>query len=718
MIAPSCRQAVQRLATVFAVLMVTLASGLHPRAWAQVAPVAPQSLTRSFEAMGIAYPIRLRTVFGQASVDLNVPYDEVVQEALLNLRVSYSPSLIEATSHLTVLVNNEVVWTRRLDPAQAAGAEYQIPLNPLLLVDRNEVRFELVAHYAKDECEDPTHSALWLDISNRSSIRITSERLELPPSLDRLPAPWFDTSSPNRLVLPFVLPSKPQTELIEAAGIIANWFGAQADYRGADFPVSGPLPAESHAVRFRIGGEVSEIRALPHPDAPSYWILDFMAPDAADLIDLARGFVLSADALSGQQARFDGLTLPEPQPLWARFSQIRDQPLRPFLIGPDSVVGVNPAPIVYEFDLPPDFYPLGRTGGEATIAFRASRAANDKSMLTMLLNDRYLGSAPIRPDQGGGVDDRSRELSMEIPPQDLEARNRLVAQFNFLRDTSQPCEDFRPEILQGSVDPRSRLTLGRHAYFTDMPSLEKLVGGAYPYSRHADLAETALVLPEAPTAEEISAALVVLGHIGRWTQTPALYLRVVGVGELAEVEDRHLLILGDHRNLPTELDERGPLRERPEGFVLQTASELRVLQGRIQGRPIRDAEKFAARVLLSAGESVATIQQFESPYRAQRAVTLFEARGDIDLRQLALGLIDPGTSQFIEGGLVLFQGEQFSGYQLGELFSVGQLPWWLMARRWLALHPYLLVPAALLLALIVAGLLRHLLSKRTARRLS
>lgn len=709
---------VQVLALAMAGSMIA-AVAAAPAVAQETPTTAAQSLTRSFEELGIAYPIRLRTVFGQASIGLNIPYDEVVQKALLSLRVSYSPSLIEATSHLSVLVNNEVVWTQPLKSAQAAGAEFEIPINPLLLVEQNEIRFELVAHYARDnECEDPTHSSLWLDVSNRSSLQLAVERLVLRPTLDRLPAPWFDGSLPQRLELPFVLPANPRMDVIEAAGIVANWFGAKAEYRGADFPVSQALPTDAHAVRFRVGGAVTEVLAQPNPSDPRYWILDFVSPDPKGLAELARGFVLSADVLSGDRASFEGLQLPEPQPLWARFSQLQDRPLQPFLVGPDSVVGVNPAPVTYQFDLPADFYPLERSGGEVKLAYRASRAANDKSMLTVLLNDRYLGSAPISPTADGGLDERSRALALEIPPQDLAARNLLVAQFSFLRDTSQPCEDFRPEILRGSIDPRSRLTVGRHAYFAEMPALEKLASGGYPYSRHGDLAQTALVLPEAPTADEVSAALILLGHLGRWTQTPALYLKVVGIGDLALVADRHLLVLADDQTLPAELAERGPLVKRPEGLVLRTASVLDVLHGRIQGRPIRDAESFAARVLLSAGDSLGSIQQVESPFSARHAVTLFQARGAFSQRDLALGLVDPGTAQFVEGGLVLLQGDQFSGYRLGDPFTVGQLPWWLVAQRWLSLHPYLVVPAALLFAILAAFMLHRLLRKQTARRLT
>ena len=196
-------------------------------AYAQIPEAPTQSSTvsieRSFEDLGADYPIRLRTVFGQASLPLNLRTNEVVTAAELELRVAHSPSLRFDLSHLTIAVNDQVIWTRPLEAADASGKTYRVPLNPLLLVDRNQIRFELVAHYAKEgECEDPTHSTLWADISNDSRLHLTLRTLDLPPTLEKMPAPWFDGAERNRLSLPIVLPSDPGLEIVYEALVIES----------------------------------------------------------------------------------------------------------------------------------------------------------------------------------------------------------------------------------------------------------------------------------------------------------------------------------------------------------------------------------------------------------------------------------------------------------------------------------------------------------------
>jgi hypothetical protein len=681
-----------------------------------------QALELSLKDLGITYPLRLKTVFGQASVPLNLRADEIATSAELELRLAYSPSLRYDLSHLTVLVNDEVIWTRPLTAESAGGGTYRVPINPLLLLNRNQIRFELVAHYAKEgECEDPAHSTLWADISNDSRIRLRVRTVDLPPTLEKMPAPWFDVADQKRLVLPFVFPSAPSPAMIRASGIVAAWFGAQADYRGADFPVVyGPAPA-GNAVLFQLGASSSELRAIRNPVDSRGQLLVFSAPDEAALIQLTQAFAMGSMVMRGDVTRVSALTLPEPQGAWRspRWSS-PDEPLalKDRLLGPASVMGLNPGPIAYEFTLPPDLYFLGKSGATIDLGYRASRTAAAKSSLNVSLNNQYLGSALLNPRADVITDEASRELSVEVPPTLLRAKNRLIAQFQFLRDTGRACEDFRNETLQGSIDPRSTIELASYAHFAEMPALQKLVDGGFPFSKYADLSQTAIVLPDTPSPADVSAALIVLGHVGRWSQDAAIYLNAVPMSAVESVADRDLLIVAPvgTSSLPTSFDDAGVLRLNADGAELKTASALAVLQARIEGRQVRDAERYAGRVLVQSGSKLGTMLQFESPLAHKRTVVAIRTTAGADPRDVALTLTDPGQSQYVQGGLVLVTPTQVTGYQLGETYSVGSLPWWFAATRWLSLHPYLLVPLAVLLALVAGSLAVGLLRRRAAAR--
>ncbi|MFX6250150.1 cellulose biosynthesis cyclic di-GMP-binding regulatory protein BcsB, partial [Acinetobacter baumannii] len=67
----------------------------------------------------------------------------------------------------------------------------------------------------------------------------------------------------------------------------------------------------------------------------------------------------------------------------------------------------------------------------------------------------------------------------------------------------------------------------------------------YPFTRLADLADTAVVLPDAPRAIDQEALLTLLGHMGRWTGLPALRVTVVPAKDVESVGQRNLLIVGN-----------------------------------------------------------------------------------------------------------------------------------------------------------------------------
>lgn len=681
-----------------------------------------QQVELTLKDLGITYPLRLKTVFGQASVPLNLRADELATAAELELRVAHSPSLRHDLSHLTVLVNDEVVWTKPLTLEGAGGGVYRVPINPLLLVNKNQIRFELVAHYAKEgECEDPAHSTLWADISNDSRVRLKLRTVELAPTLEKMPAPWFDAAEPKRLVLPFVFATAPSPATVRAAGIVATWFGAQADYRGADFPVVyGAAPA-GNAVLFQLGAATSELRAMRNPLDSRGQLLVFSAPDEAALVQLAQAFSIGSMVMRGDVTRLSALTLPDPQGAWRspRWSNPKlPLALKDRLLGPASVMGLNPGPVTYEFTLPPDLYFLGNSGAQIEMGYRASRTSSVKSSLNVSLNNQYLGSALLNPRGDVATDDVTRPLEIEVPPTLLRAKNRLIAQFQFLRDTSKACEDFRNESLQGSIDPRSEITLASYANFAEMPALQKLVDGGFPFSKYADLSQTAVVLPDTPNPAEVSAALVVLGHVGRWSQDAAVHLEVAPLSAIDAVAERDLLVIAPAgaSGLPASFEDKGVLRLNQDGAELKTASGLSVLQARIEGRQLRDAERYAGRVLVQSGSNLGTMLQFESPLQRGRTVVAIRTTAGADPRRVALTLTDPGQSQYVEGGLVLVTPTQVSGYQLGDTYSVGSLPWWYAATRWLRLHPYLLVPLLVLLALLGARLAVSLLKRHAATR--
>src|SRR5690606_29300080 len=116
------------------------------------------------------------------------------------------------------------------------------------------LRFQLIGHYTM-ECEAAFHSSLWANISNQSSLDIEYQSLPLRDDLATFPVPFFDPRDNSQLNLPFVFGAQPNLATLRAAGVLASWFGAQADYRGARFPTFlNSLPTK-HAIVFLTNAE-------------------------------------------------------------------------------------------------------------------------------------------------------------------------------------------------------------------------------------------------------------------------------------------------------------------------------------------------------------------------------------------------------------------------------------------------------------------------------
>ncbi|WP_084197527.1 cellulose biosynthesis cyclic di-GMP-binding regulatory protein BcsB [Solimonas soli] len=724
---------------------VAVASG-HAAAQAAPAATPPAGTDMAFlqssrsltlKDLGQIYPLKLRTVFGQASIPLNLRADQVVTGASLELRYAHSPSLRFDLSHLSVYLNDQLLRTLPLTAESASGASVRIAIDPRLLLPHNQIRFELVAHYAKpNECEDPAHSTLWADIDNGSRIDLTMSPLPPPPDLANLPAPLFDAGDERRLRLPFAFAGTANPGTLKAAAIVAAWFGTQADYRGADFPVSfNALPPGEGVVlvsgaaalpgfeRFA-GRQTPGVAVIDNPNAPGSQLLVLSAPDSAGLVQAAQALALGKLTLQGPSAEVSTLELPPPREAWSSSRWVRAD--RPFMladgaVAPLSVTGLVPGPIGFEFSLPPDLFPLSKESVRAHLKYRAAPVSAFNSSLNALLNGQFVGGVALDHSSAGKrkVEDSST-LDLVLPVDALRAHNRLDAQYHFRRDTNLPCQDFDSTSLQGSIEPASTLEIRRYAHFAVMPALQKFADGAYPFSRYGDLADTAIVLPQAPTETDVSAALIAAGHIGRWTRDAATRIEVTTTDALDAVADRELLLVGrlDMLGLPDEWTQRMPLRLSGERVELAPLGLFTELSDRwLQDRDVSAAREHASRVIVDAAQGFAAIEGFESPLKSGRSVVLLTAGRNGDVRSAALALTDPGDVQFVRGGLTLVQGSKVSGYDLGSDYEVGHLPWWFAIQRWLALHPYLIWPIALLLVIIVGILVQTLLRRRAKLRL-
>src|SRR5690606_2834590 len=108
----------------------------------------------------------------------------------------------------------------------------------------------------------------------------------------------------------------------------------------------------------------------------------------------------------------------------------------------------------------------------------------------------------------------------------LLARSELRFTFKFDYLKEGECHDILLDDMVGRIDPESTVDLSAYPHFMPMPNLEAFSESGFPFTRLADLAETAVVLADNPTRHDISTYLAVMGKFGESTGYPALAITV------------------------------------------------------------------------------------------------------------------------------------------------------------------------------------------------
>ena len=697
------------------------------------------------ELSGIQDSIRLRGIQGEISLPVSVRDDEVITQAQMTLRYAHSPSLVFELSHINVFVNTELVTTIPLSEETASGGEHTFNIDPRLFVRYNTILLQFIGHYTYD-CEDPAHTSLWANISKNSSLTLTTQPLLLANELNLLPQPFFDRRDQSTLELPFVFASEPSIEEMKAAGIVASWFGAQAAYRGAKFPVilNGELP-EGHAVVIggagaRVGGYTlpsngtSTVSMVNNPRNNTSKLLVVSGASPEGMITAAKALSLGAEALAGETAVIRSLEEPKPRepydaPRWVPtdrpvlFSELvssRDLEVR----------GLYPDLIRVNFHVPPDLYAWESDGVPMELKYRYTPTIGPKSTLNVNINNEFVDAIPLASDNdsnaAGGLKrriqipflselDSVNETKVNIPYFKITGSNQLQFHYFFERQKQDRCKDVVLDNLRGVVDPGSKIDFSDFPHYTALPELSLFANGGYPYSRLADMSETAIALPSRLGTSEIATYLALMGHLGNSTGYPATRVTLTQGADTGAIKGKNVLVLGSAGNQPLleQWADDMPLSLVGGTARLRVIGPIERLLGRWRGYDLEAAVDHAGQVLLEAGDALGAMMSFESPVSSEKTVVVLTAGQDERLLEVANLLLDPGDRQFLQGDLVLLNGSEINHYRLGTQYKVGRLPLIMALKHWFSTKPLGMLILMLIIALIVAAVLY-----RTLRRMA
>ncbi|MGG5808851.1 UDP-forming cellulose synthase catalytic subunit [Falsiroseomonas sp. CW058] len=700
--------------------------------------------TRTLRQLGLRAPMQMRGTSDLQGVLFGIRGDEVVTGARLVLQGATSPALIPEYSQVSMALNEQFVGVINPDRNRPAFGPLEFPINPVFFADLNRLNFRFTGRYTV-ECNDPLSGLLWANISDLSTLQVTLERLPLQRDLARLPEPFFDPRLLREpLVLPVVVAEAAGNDVLKAAATVASWFAVQADYRGASFPVSFQVPPRGNAVVIAGGQDSLPGVALPRFDGPTLALV----PNPSDPLGLllvvggrtgaeaAQAAVVlagSREALAGEIAVVQSVRMPPRQPYDAPRWIRSDRPVRfGELVDPSELqaFGYAPGPVAVPFRTAPDLYTWRGRPLPVDLHYRAPPGPIMDvavSRLDVALNDIFLRSLPLRDMEPGWplniisrqfVQSERQSARFGLPPYLIFGMNEVQLRFDMRPLHRGDCIAVPADVRAG-IDPDSTIDLTDAYRFTTLPNLAFFAGSGFPFTRMADFSETAAVLPERPTQQELSSFLTLLGRLAAHVGHATTGLEVVRGGALDAVANRDLLVIGALGRQPAlnTLLRDGPVTLEGNRLSVALPDALEGFRNLFLGDEPRIAREQAQALLASPGEGSGVLIGFESPLRSGRSVVALTGTTPQGLEMMLAALRDPEQAPRVQGDLAILSGGRVNAFNLGNRYTVGSLPPHVWPQYFLQTRPDLLLLLLMVACAIVAVPAYWALRRRAAIRL-
>lgn len=665
--------------------------------------------------------IRLRDIRGTAlhlegaaaegGVAFTTRQDDAFVAARISLVFSYSNAVARDDGELAVFLNNEPIGTVPLGKARGPKARAEFTFTPALLTTDNRLQFRFTLKgQGATACKVDRDKAIWVNIEPATFIFLSTTRLPLADDLSFLPRPFADPKDPLPLSLPFVLPAKPEPGVIQAAGMVAGYFGLIAGAKGATFPVQYTgLPAGNAVVLVEGGQYPAGIAAIPGEGPRVAVIANPSQVDSKLLLivgENAEELQAAAGTLATATARLTGgwspaaEPLPPPRPAYDAPKWIPSN--RPVRLGELAHGGaLNGRRLIdspqISFRTAPDLFFGALSGGTMYLHIRRADdswidAGNSRVFVD--LNRRVVGEIPLEPKLKvlsrlkewlfpGKAEDRVSQVL--LPGFQLASQNHLDFMFELRAKADADCEMLDWSDRTG-IDPNSTIDLSRVAHFAAFPNLALFANAGFPFTRYADLATTAFVMPETSAPEEVQAMLNLLGMMADATGVAPTRFKVADAAGVDQVADRDLIVIGLQSSQPLLREWGGNNSLQITGTSVTPGPGLTFLQRQLQPTdPRAPYYRGAAPELAKAnlGKPYAYLSSFWSPLNADQLVVMVGSTQPANLVELSNQLGDPEQVAKIQGDFYYLTGGKGEFYTSGIRKFVGGLPiWWRI--QWLA----------------------------------
>lgn len=667
--------------------------------------------TLNLQALGVSRAILLRGG-SRAFINFGLPVTKVVAASRLSLRYSAPPEVRSGELTLQLMLNGTAVASENLEAGTNRLLEFVLPAE--LLTTENSLSLQLTGH-----CAACSQDAPWAVIGVHSELTLSGARLPIANELRLLPQPFFDRTAQRLWSLPFVLPTVADSQLLQAASVVASRFGDLSDYRGVQFSVSRDTLSSGNAVivatldsplvaRFDLKGISGPTIAMrTNPVDPYGKVLLIVGNNSAQVLTAARAFATDAFSRNGDTALLSVdqkflAAAPYGAPRW--HSHERPSGLGEYT-AQDNLRVYGSGSVDLFFRLPPDLYFVGKTDVPVILKYQYGGVGKEaKAYLAIRLNGAFVGVIPLKPE-GAGVVHRDRVM---LPVRSLNAFNNvLTADFMF----GGPSLPANPQYGQLMRETQLELNGVRHSLA--MPKLELFAQAGYPFTVYSDLSRTAVVMPATPTNAELELLLDMMAFFGATTGSPSTLVTVATPADRALLADRDLVVIGSSLDQPlvSEWTQQMPIEVQEAGGRL--GAEASWFERMQPDSPIRSADRQLAAGMLAQNDSIdGYVEQFESPLSPGRSVVMLIPRDSANTSVLASMFVPSLRQGKIYGTVAIAQNGTFQSFHIARnMYRAGRLNaidfMMLTLTRYYWLMPLLMLLCALVVGVLLNRVVEH-----------
>ena len=704
-------------------------------------PAAAATEKITLKDMGVNNSVDLRGPHSTRSLGFVLGHGRLPRRATLNLSYHFSSALLPHTGLITVSVNRTpIAKIAAPDIAQKEG-EYAftaLPVPTEVLVRNNEISFDFAGGTVLSPQAQTRQPAL-ASIGANSTLFVAGDPIPFKNDLSLLPLPLFDADLQSTTTIPFVFLTSPTPQGLQAAGVVASWLGILASTKPVRFSVSiGDIPhgnaivfADNYALlppALRVSGGGAALSLKTNPSDPDGSVLILSGDDSGQVLNVARALSLMtlshprdgefASAL-GDSIRVGDFTMPDPRkiddaPRWlptSHLTSLWDMSSK------DSLKSDGSQSLPVYFRVPPDLYYGENQNLNLKLAYSYNGAPiAPGSSLRVFANGNLIVEAPLAPGSGTLQKDRI----VLLPVAALRPfGNTLLFNFDFVPANPNGTGPTAADKLRGAILQDSYLDVRGLDRWAKLPNLELFANAGFPFTRHADLADTTIIVPTTPTPKEIALFLYLMSHWGSQTGYPALRVEVAGSDTVMRA-DNDYLVLGNATDqpafaplsgaLPVSFDSLGVHVREPSGLLDNLLSTWRRLRGKAFSE-LTPAEADTLPEIL--------IEGIESPFFPGRSIVVMSLRDDAAVEKFADVFLDRSQSSDISQTVSMLRNGKFTSYDMETpVYHVGNIAPYPLLRLWFAENFWLLLIVVMLLSLALAKYARDYLALLTASRLS